>query len=67
MDNYVDGELINCDISLAEIMFKEKELIFIQEQYSRQKDNDKLKKKIININRSLLNDKETCIIKETIE
>lgn len=65
--NYVDGELINCEISLAEIMSKEKELISIQKQYSDQKHNDKLKKKIISINRSLLNDKETCQIKEIIE
>ena len=31
--NYNDGELINCEISLPEIMSREKELITLQKQY----------------------------------
>lgn len=63
---YNDGELINCEISLLEIMSKEKELIILQEQYIKEKSNRELKKKIINIDETLMSDKESCTIKEII-
>ena len=64
--NYNDGELIYCEISLSEIMSREKELIILQKQYFNEESNNQLKEKIINIDKTLISDKESCEIKETI-
>ena len=64
--NYNDGELINCEISLPEIMSREKELIILQKQYFERGNNNELKEKIYNIDKILMSDKESCEIKETI-
>ena len=65
--NYNDGELINCEISLPEIMSREKELIILQKQYFEGENNNELKEKIENMNKTLMTDKESCEIKEIIK
>ena len=65
--NYNDGELIDCEISLSETMSREKELIILQKKYLKEKNNNRLKEKIIILDKGLLTDKESCEIKEIIK